>query len=73
MRNKKLLKIFLPLIVAAIVGLVFFFLDMQGMIFWSACFGLEISFIIALYYLAQFLAKIWMEYRNRKNNAFSKG
>ena len=44
----KLIKIFLPLLLAIIVAIVFFSLGMAHMVFWVLCLGYNISLVITL-------------------------
>ena len=53
----KLLKIFLPLLLAIIVALVFFFFGMTHMMFWVLCLGYNISLVIAVAYVIRYFRK----------------
>lgn len=53
----KLLKIFLPLLLAIIVALVFFSFGMAHMVFWVLCLGYNISLVIAVAYVIRYFRK----------------
>ena len=53
----KLIKIFLPLLLAMIVAIVFFSLGMAHMVFWVLCLGYNISLVIAVAYVIRYFRK----------------
>ena len=50
-------KIFLPLLLAIIVALVFFSFGMAHMVFWVLCLGYNISLVIAVAYVIHYFRK----------------
>ena len=53
----KLITIFLPLLLAIIVAIVFFSLGMAHMVFWVLCLGYNISLVIAVAYVIRYFRK----------------